>query len=274
MKMVTMFILTILLLSCNKIPEKNTSSQVIITSPEIAELAAYIAPEKILAVTAECNYPELLIRKPKVGKFGEINIERIISLNPDLVITSGMEQDILSEKLNNLGIKNVKLYLKNLDDMINIISTLGDIFHEKDKALSLADSLKSELLYFLHNKPEASLKVYIEIYNDPIMTVSDNSLVGDILRHSGLRNSFPVLPREYCEINQEEVINADPDVIIITYEGITIDDVCQRKGWSAIKAIKNKRILTTADINPDWILRATPRTIQGINQIRELCYEK
>jgi len=236
MKNATAILLILVLISCNQ--TSNSPKGIIITSPEIAELAAHIAPETIIAVTNECNYPPLLKSLPKVGKFGEINLEEIIKLNPEAVITTGMEQEIVTEKLKKLGIKTIPMYLTSVTSMPDKINDLAKILNKPEKGKVLSDSLKNLIKELEINIPLHKPTIYIEIYHEPIMTVSDESLVGDVVRLSGVKNIFPELPREYCRINQEEVVEANPDIILITYEGITAEDIANRKGWQNINAVK------------------------------------
>ncbi|MDD3051864.1 MAG: helical backbone metal receptor [Candidatus Cloacimonetes bacterium] len=268
MKNAATILLILVLISCNQ--TTNSPKGIIITSPEIAELAAHIAPEAIIAVTDECNYPALLNSLPKVGKFGEINLEKIVKLNPEAVITTGMEQEIITEKLKKLGIKTIPMYITSMNSMPDKINELALILNKPEKGKILSDSLRNLIKNLEKNIQSQKPTIYIEIYNEPIMTVSNGSLVGDVVRMSGVENIFPELPREYCRINQEEVVEANPDIILITYEGISAENIANRKGWQNINAVRNRRIYTPADINPDLILRATLRTFEGIEVMKKL----
>ena len=105
------------------------------------------------------------------------------------------------------------------------------------------------------------------------MSTSDSSFVGELISYAGAKNIFPVLERDYCRVKNEDVIKANPDVIIITYPGMTKEMIKQRKGWENINAVKNDKILTVEDLNPDLLLRATPRSIYAITKLREKIYE-
>jgi iron complex transport system substrate-binding protein len=115
--------------------------------------------------------------------------------------------------------------------------------------------------------------VYIEIYGEPLMSVSDSSFVGQLLQAAGGKNIFSTLPRDYSRISPEKVIAADPQIIITTYPGVTKAQIAARKGWQNISAVQNGRIYTIQDIDPDIILRASPRFVQGIAKLQELIHE-
>ena len=101
------------------------------------------------------------------------------------------------------------------------------------------------------------------------MSVSDKSFVGELLTLSGGENIFQELPRDYSRIKPEKVVEADPEIIILTYPGITAQQVQNRKGWEVISACRTGKIYTTDDIDPDLILRASPRIIEAIQKLQE-----
>jgi len=85
-----------------------------------------------------------------------------------------------------------------------------------------------------------------------------------------LRNIFPELPREYCSVSAEKVVELNPDIILITYPHVNKADIKDRLGWDIVSAIKNNMVFTTEDIDPDIILRAGPRIVQGIKALSQL----
>ena len=105
------------------------------------------------------------------------------------------------------------------------------------------------------------------------MSVSDNSFIGEVIQIAGGNNIFAQLPRDYSRIKPEDVIQADPEIILLTYPGISAAQIKERKGWNVISACKNNRIYTVKDINPDLILRASPRIIEGIKLLKKSFYE-
>lgn len=271
-KLAAIFLVMVLLVGCVQSSHKTSEKRYVITSPEIAEIVCLLeGAENIVGITAECNYPEYLQQKEIIGNFGKVNFEKIIQLDPTVVFTAGLEQNSLAAELNKLGYKAERIHSKSVDEMLDSILRIGKIIDQSDRSQFVVDSLKFELQN-IKNYP-VSPKVFMEIYGDPIMSASEGSFVGQLVALSGGINIFKELPRDYSRIDPELVIKANPEIIIITYPGISAIDVKNRKGWEVIAAVQNDRIYSIDEVNPDLILRASPRIILGIKELQKVFHE-
>jgi len=266
-----LFVAVIILTGCSKFKQQ-TGNRYIITSPEIAEIIYLLqGARNIVGVTIECDYPAELKELEKVGNFGKVDFEKIISLDPTIVFTSGLEQELLTTELEKLQIPTAQFYPKSIDDMISSIREIGKLIGAEKRANFVADSLETEIEKIATNNVDNSHTVYVEIYNTPIMSVSDRSFVGEVIQKAGGNNIFAELPRDYSRVKAEDVINANPEIIILTCPPeVTAESIKIRKGWEVISAVKNDRIYTALDINPDLIIRATPRVIEGMKILQKI----
>lgn len=267
-------VISISLVFCsnNTSPNYSGIEKIIVLSPEIGEIICSLDGEdKIKAVIQECDYPPLLKDKPKIGSFSSPDIERIISLEPDLVILSGLEQEVVKTRLKNLNIRVCQFFPNSVDSLLNTIEKVGEIVNNKGGADSLINYFYKEInqLVLPSNKPN----VYFEVYKNPLMTVSDDSFVGDVIETSGGNNIFSNLPRNYCRISPEKIVEANPDIMIISYPGSDKQQIKSRLGWEEINAIAYNRIYTESDIKMETIVRAGPRTIQGIITLNSIFNE-
>ena len=272
-KCILLFVL-ILIVSCSAPIEKADAPdpQIVVLSPELAEIVCALgAEEHIIGITQECNYPNALHKKNSVGSFSAPNIEKIVTLEPDAVLLTGMEQEIFKHKLQNLNIPVRQFYPSSIDALYETISELGQFLHREDKADSLIQYMQNVIISITQSKENPT--IYIEIYNKPLMTASSGSFVGDVIKQAGLINIFPKLPREYCAVSSERIVELNPDIILITYPGVIKKDIKERLGWSTISAIKNDRVFTTENIDPDIILRAGPRIVHGIQKLSQLAVQ-
>jgi len=258
-------VLLILLFSCKKQEQVRSGLKIVVLSPEVGEIIASLgATDLLVGRTQECDYPEELLKVPVVGDFGAINREKVIALKPDLVFTSALEQDAIAQELQKVGIKVQQIYPKKLDDLPVIIRQIGDLIGKGQEASALSDSIATAIAEVrIKSANIFHPRVYVEIYRNPLMSVSDESFVGDVIESAGGDNIFSKLERDYARVDPEDVILAKPD-IIICYSQDTLEGISSRKGWSNIPAVKNKRIYFEKDINPDLIQQATPRTVQGL----------
>ncbi len=271
---VLLFLILILFIGCKQQDKSIGQNIYIVTSPEVAEILAVLgAAGSIVGITQECNYPASFEKIEKIGNFGKVNFERIIELEPTIVFTSGLEQDALSSELEKLNITVEKVYPQTVSEMLDSIIKIGVLVDRKERAKFVVDSLRTELRKVNENKNLDNPRIYIEIYGDPLMSVNEESFVGELVTLAGGVNIFSELPREYSRIDAEKVIEADPKIIILTYPGVSADDVQDRKGWEVISAVENNKIFSTSDIDPDLILRASPRCIEGIKQLQKAFHE-
>ena len=278
MKKIELFLVFALMLfiGCSK-SEKQVGERYIITSPEIAEIVYLLqGADNIVGITIECDYPAKMQEIEKVGNFGKVDFEKIISLDPTIVFTSSLEQELLTTELEKLQIPTAQFYPKSIDDMIFSIREIGKLIGAEKRANFVADSLQIEIEKISQNNGDNSPTVYVEIYSNPIMSVSDRSFVGEVIQKSGGNNIFAELPRDYSRVKAEDVINANPEIIVLTCPPeVTAESIKIRKGWEVISAVKNDRIYTALDINPDLIIRATPRVIEGMKILQKIFkYEK
>ncbi|MDP2172824.1 MAG: helical backbone metal receptor [Candidatus Cloacimonadaceae bacterium] len=251
--------------------EASVENRYVVLSPEVAEVIAALGGlQDIVGITEECNYPSDLKLITKVGKFGMLNKEAILALKPSIVFTSALEQDAITQELKKLGLRVEQIYPRSLIEMISEIRRVGTIIGKETEGKALADSIAAFLSTLKQSaSARAKPRVYIEIYRDPLMSVSDASFVGELIENAGGDNIFAVLERDYARVKNEDVISAMPE-IMICYSQDTLESIVNRKGWQKIPAIRNRRIYFEKDINPDLIQRAAPRATLGMARLREI----
>ena len=251
--------------------DKKQKQGIVVLSPEIAEIiCALDAEDEITGITAECNYPPSLKDKKVIGSFSKINLESILALNPKYIFCSSLEQEGMASDLRNLGFQVEVIYPESISEMLAAIERIGILLDRKDEAMKLVSRLSRELEAIKQNsRGKAHPKVYLEIYRNPLMSVSDASFIGELIETAGGDNIFPTLERDYARVNPEAVISANPD-IMICYSQDTLENIINRKGWQNIPAIKNRRVYFERDINPDIIQRATPRCVEGMKVLANI----
>ncbi len=97
--------------------------------------------DRVVGVTEFCDYPEAAKVKPKVGGFSTVDIERIVALEPDLILAGSIHEAKIIPRLEQLDLTVVALAPKTLDRVLANISLVGEITGQSDEANRLIDSL-------------------------------------------------------------------------------------------------------------------------------------
>lgn len=195
-----------------------------------------------------------------------------MALNPSLVFTSALEQEALTQDLEKMGLTVKQVYPKKLDDLPLVVEEVGNLIGRQKEAVALAYRLRLGIQEMrARTAGVIRPKVYLEIYRDPLMSVSDASFVGELIETAGGDNIFSTLERDYARVSSEDIVSSRPD-IIICYSRDSLESIRARKGWQDIPAIQNGRIYTEADIDPDLIQRAAPRILEGLERLNRLFF--
>ncbi|MEO0074170.1 MAG: helical backbone metal receptor [candidate division WOR-3 bacterium] len=229
--------------------------------PSTTEALHALGAESIIVGNSnQCDYPEAARRVAKVGDFVRPDLERIVSLKPELVFLTLPLHSVIAEKLAELGISYMNCSPRSVEEMFNEIESIAVLLGRAERGRALVDSLRNCLPSLISF--EETLSVYAEISAAPLMTVGGCSYLNDIIRRSGGVNVFASVNRDYFCVSPEEVVARDPGVILVLHPASSSDDVCRRLGWSSVKAVRNGCVF--ADLNEDLLLRPGPRLVEGI----------
>ena len=232
--------------------------------------------EEIVGVSSFCNYPPQTITKVNVGDFSHPNMEKIISLKPDYIFCTGLEQAPAIEELRSLGFNVYVADPKTVEELLRTIVDIAAITRRGKEANALIWDMKTEIDKIKEKvKPipkHLRVKVFIEIWYEPLMTAGGGSFVDELITLAGGVNIAHNIPRPYSYFSAENVIRFNPGCIIMAYmdKENPLELIEGRSGWDTIKAVKNKQVFN--DINPDTLLRPGPRIIEGLKELYKRLY--
>ena len=211
---------------------------------------------------------------PIVSAFVDGSVKKISELKPDLVIGFSDIQGDLAAKLIKANLQVLIFNQRTIEEILEVILTIGRIVAAEDKAQQLVDSYKKRLDKFreksnkIHNKP----KVYFEEWDDP--TFSGIRWVSELIEIAGGQDIFSNKSHGKLAIDREiqwfDVIEKNPDVILASWCGkpVDIDSIKKREGWNQITAIKNNRI---HEIDSSIILQPGPACLtDGLQALESL----
>lgn len=255
---------------------EKTPERLISFAPNVTEMIfALGAGNKLVGVTAWCNYPAQTKGKTVVGDAVSANLETIISLRSDLAIMVGSKNTPLLAKLEALKIPVLVLDPTDFKGIIGDIRLLSQVLGKEATGDSLILAMKNVMLEIetamadIPNTKRPS--VFAEISSLPLMSAGKNSLIGHLIMDAGGRNLTADIDQDYAAINPESVIEKNPDIILILHPQTDRDQLSRRLGWSNISAVKNKRVFDGLDM--DILLRAGPRYVLGVKMLYKLFYE-
>jgi len=244
------------------------AKKIISLAPHITEsLYAAGAGKKIIGAVSYSDYPEEAKKIPRVGGYPTIDIERIVSLQPDLVIAwaSGNNSKQI-EKLMSLGLTVFLSEPRYPKDIANTIKRFGmlagtsDVANKKhDDFLSHYDSLKKRF------SDKEKVKVFYQIWNKPLMTISGEHLISNIIELCGGENVFSGLKTITPKISLESVIAEKAEVIVSGGMGKERPDwLDDWKSWLEMPAVKNQHLYY---IDPSLMQRVGPRILNGAEKL-------
>ena len=224
----------------------------------------------LVGVDRFSNWPKSIQELPKLGGMGDVNIERIVQLKTDVVLLE--KASPLIARLNELGIKTFALDVKSMSDEKRALQKL-DVVLGTSESQRVWSQIEKEIMRA--NKQllakGKNIRVYFEVNPAPFAAGS-TSFIGEILSQLGLVNIIPNSLGPFPKINPEFVVQAKPDVILLTES--TAADILKRPGWNSIPAVsKNQICVFTGDQN-DVLVRPGPRMGEAALIISQCVQEK
>ena len=250
-------------------------TRIVSLAPSITEMIYFLGlGDTLVGVTQFSYFPEEAREKPRVGTYTDINVEKVVTLDPDLVIATAdgnMREDV--EMLEEAGIPVYVVNPRRIRQILEAIESVGDVCGVAPRARALVGSLRKRI-----EKVKEAVRgrdrplVFLVINIKPLMSVNRSTTHHDVIELAGGRNLAEDQPITYPRFSLEEVIRRGPEVIIISSMGRGGEHERARRQWfrwTAIPAVQNGRVYT---INSDLIDRAAPRVVKGLEEMARLIH--
>ncbi|MEH7491543.1 ABC transporter substrate-binding protein [Neobacillus niacini] len=261
----------------NDVTIKAKPEKIVSLIPSNTEIAFALGLEKqIVGVSDFDNYPEEATTKEKIGGM-ELNIEKIISLQPNLVLAhaSAMNGTEGLQQLQDAGLTVLVINdAQNFEQVYDSITMIGKATGENKKAEELIKSMQDKLAEIKAKAGEIKdkKKVFVEVSPAPeVFTTGKNTFMDEMI---SLINAENIANDQegWIKIDQEVMIDRNPDVIVTTYGYYTenaVEQVLARQGWENVNAIKNKQVI---DVDSDTVTRSGPRIVEGVEELAKAVY--
>jgi iron complex transport system substrate-binding protein len=244
-----------------------SARRVISLSPALTELVfAAGGGDRLVGVDSASDYPATARALPRVGDAAGIDLERIVGLRADLILSwlSGNKPADIA-RLRELAFPIFASEPRKLDDVPRTLRALGSLLGTQETAREQAAAFASRLTRLREgNAGKRTLSVFVEIWHQPLMTVNGEHLVSDVLRLCGARNVFAEQAALAGPVSVESVIAAQPEVIL-SATGFAEDST----SWNRFASVPAVRAGHVWAADPDGLTRATPRILEEAQRVCE-----
>ncbi len=227
--------------------------------------------EKVIGRTDFCKSPENVKKIKSVGTPKKIDIDKIISLTPDLIIADKDEnskKDI--ESLIENGFKVYISYIKNVEDIITFLMHLEKIF-KIEKPLQIIENIKKELK---KGNPSKKITTFLPIWRNPYMSFNEDTFSNDLLSKCGFENVFKKNKKRYFKLYEEDILKKDFELLLLPSEPYNFHEVEPLEIIEDLKLDSNVKI---AYIPGEWIAwygGITPESIKELNKLYRDFFKK
>ena len=196
------------------------------------------------------------LKKDVVGDTLNINIEKILSLKPDVILVTPMNKIGRIQKLDELGIDIEYFPMeKTFDECCGSFLRLAGLVGKEEKARRIIEQSQKKLSAIKNMLKRAEVKrVFIEIGNAPLITAGGNCYLDELIRYAGGVNTAGNIGKGFFRIVREKVLELNPDYIII----ISANGKNSLKKWQSfpfLKAVSSNGLIV---LNPDIFSRPNP----------------
>jgi iron complex transport system substrate-binding protein len=243
--------------------------RIVSLAPNLTELAfAAGAGPRVIGTVEYSDEPEAARKIPRIGDAFRVDVERILSLKPDLVLawTSGTPQQTI-DRLRGLGLDVREFTTHRVADVPRVLRELGAIAGAPAVAEAAAARFESEMSALrTRHADKRSLRVFLQVSTRPLFTVNGEQIMSELVRMCGGTNVFADLNQLAPQISLESVIARNPDVIISTDDGER-DALREWRRWPQLTAVRTNNLFI---LPADDVTRATTRLPAGASQLCEV----
>ncbi len=245
--------------------------RVVSLSPAATEILFAIgAGDRVVGVTEYCDFPDTAKTRPKVGGFSgaTVSVERIVALEPDLVVVSGEMHGRVVSLLDAVGLVSFALEPRTFAEVYADILTLGRLTGCEEGAEAVVKSMSGRIETVAATASSKTKRsVFWELWYDPLMSAGGPTFVTEAIAAAGGVNVFGDLAERWPRVSFEELLARDPDWILIGNgpdAEVQASAVGKRPLWSALGAVRAGRV---ARIDADLVDRGGPRLADAVEAI-------
>lgn len=262
------------IVTIGSMPEK-----IISLVPSITEIVYALGLEdKLVGVTKYCNYPEAVEEKPIIGGYSSVDLEKVVEIQPDLVLATRIHRAEVIPALERLGLTVLDLYPTTLDEVMETITLVGKCTGKEDEASQLVTEIRNRISAITSktvNLAEAQRpRVFYVQWHDPLRTAGSDNRIHELIELAGGTNIARDLSGISVTISLEAVIAANPEVIVAGVgmaagEDLPLQLALTEPRLRGVDARINKRVY---GMDNDLINRAGPRIADALELLAKMIH--
>jgi len=243
-------------------------------------LCALGLEERILAVSRFCNYPPSIRKKPTVGGIVDFNIEKIVSLEPDLIVAVRGNPRQRLNRLQQLGVPVYAVEAETLEGILRAIKRLGVLCAVDERARTLAVSMRARLAAVAAavQGVTPAKRVYIGDVKTPYYAAGPGTFVDELIALAGAVNIARGARTRWPILSAEQILVENPEVVFL---GLNYDESTESARnrlkiqfmkdpiWSGTTAGRKGELYI---LDPDVLHRPGPRVVDAAETIARLLY--
>lgn len=232
-------------------------ARIVTLLPSLTEtVCALQACERLVGTDRFSNWPVRVNTLPKLGGLEDAQLERIVALKPDLVLAASSARVI--DRLEALGVKVLALEPKSLADTRRVIDKVAAAIGAPEASAMLWQQIDQRIGAAAARVPKAlhGARVYFEVAAAPY-AAGESSFIGETLARLGLGNAVPASLGPFPKLNPEYVVRAQPDIVMASERNLA--EMPRRPGWSALRALRERRQCGFATERYEILIRPGPR---------------
>jgi iron complex transport system substrate-binding protein len=251
--------------------------RIVCLTSETVEIAYLLgAGDRVVGVPGTAHRPPAAREKPRVGGFTSFKLDKILALQPDLVLAfSDLQADIVRDLVRS-GCAVLCTNQRSLDDIFRAILLIGGALGREAEARAAVQDMRDELKQvreFSSVWPDRP-RVYFEEWHEPL--IAGIRWVSEVVEVAGGRDIFPELRDEPLAsgrvVPADEVVRRDPDIVLASWCGkkVDVEAIRSRPGWERVSAVRAGRIY---EIDGADILSPGPSVMAGLRKVHEIIQE-
>lgn len=234
-------------------------------------LFALGAGDRVVGVTSYSDYPEEAKTKPSIGGYHAPDVEKIIALSPDIVFSMGDIQKKYTRMLEQAGIMVVDVDPKTMPEILTAINIISEAIGEQERGAQLYGDLARRLSEVRRlTAGTRAPKVFLEIWDTPLLTVGNRSFIHDMIIQAGGINVAGDQRVDYTPCDMEKLYAYNPEMyIVISHSRNDIRSFIVRPELADLAAVNNNQVYHVVD---DLLARPGPRSFIGLVKLAEILH--